>query len=340
MRRIAVLNSYNLPPVFGRDTLRIRGFVERLAAAGLREGRDFELIVVDEEERDAMAEAARRLAVDVNAGGVDLFYAIGTPNAVAAADATSEIPIVYFGAHPEGIADTTCAAPNVTGKIFALPFTGSYKNFRIVRTLLPRIRRVWVPFFEGTVFVRPEMRELHRRAAERAGRRVWLSGRDGTESQIGFKTLAGLGYVVDLEYRELVYTDVAELDAALDEVDPRDGLVMPYNENFHCPGAVERLLEAGRQGLPMIWNNNAQIATRGILAGIGADWTLLGRQSGDAAARILNGTPPAAIPRELHPNQVGWINLDAAERLGLAPSGDVLAYFARQVTDGASEICM
>lgn len=334
MRRVAVLNSYNLPEVSGRDTLRVRTFVEGLAAGGFREGEDFELVLVDEEDRGRMDAAVRRLL----GLGVDLFHAIGTPNAVAAARATALVPIVYYGAHPEGIADTDCSAPNVTGRVFALPFTGSYKNFRFVRRFLPRVRTVWTPFYEGTVFVRPEMLALHRAARDRAGRRVWLSGSDGP---VGFRTLAGLGYVVGVEYRELVFADAGELASALEEIDPALGMLMPYNESFHCPGAVETIVRASREmGLPVVWNNNAQIAAHGVLAGIGADWVLLGRQSGEDAARILAGTPPSELPRSLHPNQVGWINLDVARRLRLELDDEVLSYFERRVSGRTSELCM
>lgn len=334
MRRIAILNSYNLPGVAGRETLRVRNFLAGLAAAGWHEGSDFELVLVDEEDRARMQAEARRLA----AGGVDLFHAVGTPNAVAAARASSTIPVVYYGAHPEGVADEVCGAPNVTGRIFALPFTASYKNFRFVRRFLPRVEVVWTPFFEGTVFVRPEMRELHRAAREDAGRRVWLSGSEGA---VGFRTLAGLAYIIGVEYRELVFADASELERALLEIDPAAGVLMPYNESFHCPGAVDAILRRSRErGLPVIWNNNAQIAARGVLAGIGADWALLGRQSGETAARILGGTPAAALPRTPHPNQVGWLNLDVARGLGLEFDAEVLSYFERRISGSTSEMCM
>lgn len=334
MRRVAVLNSYNLPEVAGRETLRVRTFVEGLAAGGWREGEDYELALVDEEDRGRMDAEVRRLLDE----GVDLIHAIGTPNAVAAARATSEVPIVYYGAHPEGIADDDCSAANVTGRIFALPFTSSYKNFRFVRRFLPRVRTVWTPFYEGTVFVRPAMRDLHRAARDRAGRRVWLSGSEGP---VGFRTLAGLGYIVGIEYRELVFADASELAGALAEIDPAEGMLMPYNESFHCPGAVETIVRASREmGLPVVWNNNAQIAARGVLAGIAADWALLGRQSGEDAARILDGTPPRALPRTLHPNQVGWLNLDVARRLRLELDDEVLSYFERRVSGPTREHCM
>lgn len=335
MRRIVVVNSYNLPRVAsGRETLRVQAFVEALAEAGFEEGSDYELVLVDHEEPEATAAAVRRLVAE----GVDLLHAIGTPNTVAAATATREVPIVYYGAHPEGIAEEVCAADNLTGRVFALPFTSSYKNFRFLRRFLPHVRTVWTPFYEGTVFVRPGMRTLHRAARNGSGRPRWLSGADG---EVGFRTLAGLGYIIGVEYRELVFASAEELGRALAEVDPADGVLMPYNESFHCPGAVETIFEVSRErGLPVIWNNNAQVAVEGVLSGIGADWELLGRESGEAAAAILAGAPPSSLPRTLHRNEVAWINLDAAGRLGLDLDEEALSYFHRRVTDGSAETCM
>jgi ABC-type uncharacterized transport system substrate-binding protein len=334
MRRIAVLNSYNLPQVEGRETLRVRTFLSGLAAGGWHEGRDFELTLVDLEDRAAMEAEVRRLV----AVGVDLIHAIGTPNAVAAACATGEVPIVYYGAHPEGIADAVLSAANVTGRIFALPLTSGYKSFRFLRRLLPRVRVVWVPFFEGTVFVREAMRDLHRAARDRAGRRVWLAGSDGN---VGFHTLAGLAYVIGIEYRELVFADAAELERGLAEIDPDEGALMPYNELFHCAGALEVVCRrSAALRLPVVWNNNAQVAALGLLCGIGANWGRLGWLSGEAAAQILAGTPPCALPRQPHRDQVAWINVDTARRFGLALDDAVLGAFDRQVSGWTGELCM
>ena len=109
MRRIAVLNSYNvLPGVRGRDTKRVQNFISALSRNGYEEGRDYELVMLDIEERPEMHAAVSEVVEE----GVDLIHAIGTPNAFAAASATNAVPIVYYGAHPEGIAHETLGAEN------------------------------------------------------------------------------------------------------------------------------------------------------------------------------------------------------------------------------------
>lgn len=340
MRRVGIVNAYTLPRTPGRETLRMRAFVDALAAAGWREGRsagghrEIKIDLVDAESAAEARAAARRFVAE----GVDVLHTFGTPVTVAAAETTSEIPIVYYGAHPEGIGDAACSAPNVTGQIIKVPFTSSYKSFRLLRGLVPRARVVWVPFYEGTMFVPPAMREAHRAARERAGRRVWLRGE---ADPVGFRTHAALAYVIGVEYRELVYSDTPELALALEEIDPANGVLMLYNEPFYSPGATDLFLEvAARRGIPLVWNNNPQIAAMGGFCGIGADFVELGRVAGETAAAILAGARPRDIPRRVHDRRIAWINLDTAERLGLLPTDDVLRYFDRHIRGCPGDPCL
>src|SRR5262249_3619302 len=106
-------------------------------------------------------------------------------------------------------------------------------------------------------------------------------------------------------------------------------------------GACDVVLgKSEEMGLPTIFNNNAQAVTLGFLAGIAADWAKLGRQSGEMAAKILAGARPRDFPREVHADQVAWVNLDVARRLGLDLSPGVLGYFDRTVSGRVDTLCM
>ncbi|HXU44671.1 MAG TPA: ABC transporter substrate binding protein [Thermoanaerobaculia bacterium] len=336
MRRIGIINAYTLPRMPGRETLRMRAFVAELARRGWREGKEIDIDLVDAASAAEVEVAARRFAAE----RVDLLHTFGTPVSAAAAEIATEIPIVYYGAHPEGIGDAACSAPNVTGWIIDVPLTSGYKSFRLLPRLVPRARAVWVAFYAGTRFVTPRMRALHAAARDAAGadRPVWLAG---SGERIGFKTLAGLCYVVGREYRELVYEDAAEIPEALAEIDPQEGVLMLYNEPFYPPGATEAFLEVtAKLGIPLVWNNNPQTATMGGFAGVGADFVELGRASGEIAADILAGAKPSDIPRRVHRGRMAWINLDAAERLGLDPEEEVLNFFDLRVRGDAVQPCM
>jgi ABC-type uncharacterized transport system substrate-binding protein len=334
MRKIGVLNSYSFPRYPGRQTRRIQGFLEGLAFGGWLEGRDFELRLADSESQAEAQDWARRFVDE----GVDLIHGFGTGNTLPAIQATTEIPIVYYGSHPEGLGLEACAARNVTGEELHIPFTSSYKKFRFLRRLLPRVRVVWVPFYERTMFVSEELRGLYREAYEDAGRPVWFSG---DAPQLCFRSIAGLCYIAGVEYRETVYSDTAELVRALEEVDPRDGVLMPYNEPFTSPGAPDAILRfCLERDVPIVWNNNPQVAALGGLCGIGADFAAMGREAGRRAAAILDGMKPWELPRGHHTGQIAWINLDTARRLELDPGPEVLACFDRHLTGRSDETYM
>lgn len=334
MKKIGVLNSYSFPRYPGRETRRVQGFLEGLETRGWREGRDFELLLVDSETQDE-AEASARRFVDE---GVDVIHGFGTGNTVPAIQATSEIPIVYYGSHPEGLGREACSARNVTGEELQIPFTSSYKKFRFLRRLLPAVRVVWVPFYAHTLFVSGEMRSLYREAHAAAGRPAWFRG---DMPQLCFRSIAGLAYVIGIEYRETVYFDTPGLVRALEEIDPRDGVLMPYNEPFTSPGAPEAILRfCLERDMPIVWNNNPQVAALGGLCGFGADFAAMGREAGRRAAAILDGAKPWEIPRGRHTDQIGWINLDTARRLGLDPAPDVLEHFDRRLTGRSDDVYM
>jgi ABC-type uncharacterized transport system substrate-binding protein len=333
MKKIGVLNSYSFPRYPGRQTRRVQGFLEGLESRGWREGRDFELRLVDSESQDEAETWARRFVDE----GVDLIHCFGTGNTLPAIQATTEIPIVYYGSHPEGLGRDACSVPNVTGEELQIPFTSNYKKFRFLRRLLPGVRVVWVPFYERTMFVPEDMRRLYREA-HAAGGPVWFTGE---APRLCFRSIAGLAYVIGVEYRETVYSDTPQLVRALEEVDPRDGVLMPYNEPFTSPGAPDAILRfCLERDVPIVWNNNPQVAALGGLCGIGADFAAMGREAGRRAAAILDGTKPWELPRGHHTDQIAWLNVDTARRLGLDPSPELLAHFDRHVTGRSDEMYM
>ena len=240
MDTIGILNSYNIPGLPGRKTGRIRSFLDGLAQAGLEEGRDFQVHLVDTDELSTVAEETRRMVE----AGVSLIHAVGTINAVAAARATCSVPVVYYGAHPQGRGDDECAAANVTGLALVLPLTQTASSFQIVRELVPSAKAVCSPFLHGTVFLSDRMEAIHREAHAERGPGAWVSSR---HSPVGFDSLASVAAGVGLEYRELVYADLAELAVAIEGLDPGEAILMPFNESFFKAGAPSLLLNTSLQ---------------------------------------------------------------------------------------------
>jgi ABC-type uncharacterized transport system substrate-binding protein len=319
-KRVLVLNAYTLTTKRAEELVRFRSFIEGLEEGGYRRGRDVDVDVIDSnklcEMEFLMREAVQR--------PVDLIHAVGTPNALLAIRCGGGLPVVYYGAHPEGAGEATCREAGAVG-VLTLPFTQDYKRFRLIRTLFPIVKQVWAPFYEDTVFCQPDMRSTHRFHRTKADGSPWL---DGTSSLVGHPGLAGLCYIIGVEYREFVYRDCDDLLRGLEFVDRSQGLLMPYNDSIYCEGAPATLTNfAMAYGIPLFWNNNTEATRIGAVAAISGCFRWAGVESGRIAAAILDGASPRSFEVLTSKKTYGSLNMDRARSLGLDPGPRVVAQF-------------
>src|SRR5262249_7195285 len=153
-KRILILNSYTLTSRSAVDQVRLRAFFEGLEQGGYKRGQNVDFDIVDSNslhELEARTREAVRRPIDVIQG-------VGTPNAIVAIECGGGVPVVYYGAHPEGAGEAACKRDGVVGLRLTLPLTQSYKRFRLIKALFPNARRLWVPFYEETVFCQTDMK--------------------------------------------------------------------------------------------------------------------------------------------------------------------------------------
>ena len=327
-KRILILNSYTLISRRAEDQIRIRAFFDGLAEGGYRRNHEVEVEVVDSNSLQELAERTEA----ATKRPLDLIHAVGTPNAIVAARNGRGVPVVYYGAHPEGAGEAACREAGVIGMVLTLPFTQDYKHFRFIRTLFPRVKRVFVPFYEDTVFCRPDMRANHRRHRSVAGS-PWL-----TENSplVGYRGLAGLCYIIGVEYRELVYRDVDDLRSALLHVDRHEALIMPYNDSVYCEGAPAALGNFSKdQGIPLFWNNNTEATRIGAVAAVSGCFREAGVATGKIAAAVLDGASPHDIRLLRSSKTYSSLNLTRAREMDLHIAPDVIARFD-EVIGGAN----
>lgn len=319
--RVLILNSYTLTGKRPEEQLRISSFLEGLADGGYRNGENVEVEILDSNDLGELAELLRAALAE----RVDVIHAVGTPNAILAAEQAGGIPIVYYGAHPEGAGWEDCNRQNLCGLALALPFTAHYKSFRFLRKLVPEAERLWVPFFAGTVFCSAAMRDRHRRFRAAGGGSRWVPM--GSE-HVGYRSLSGLSDIIGLDYRELVYQDADDLAGGLAEVDPRRSVLMSYNDNVYCSGVPALLAGFSRDtGVPLVWNNNPEATQIGALAAFAGCFREAGLVTGSMAARLLAGATPVELGQPSASRSFASLNLRRAGELGFAYSPDVLARF-------------
>ncbi|MCG8422336.1 MAG: hypothetical protein MJE77_30825 [Proteobacteria bacterium] len=316
-----ILNSYTLTSKAPQDQVRVRCFLEGLAEGGFRIGHNVEVEFIDSNDLETLeSQLARALEKPA-----DLIHAVGTPNAIIAAKLGGSIPVVYYGAHPDGVGESVRDKESVSGMVLTLPFTASYKHFRFVRKLFTDVERIYVPFYENTVFCHPEMRARHRRFRTAEPGVMWVS--DGSEF-LGYRSLAGLCYVIGLQYREFVYRDLDDLRAGLASIDPRRAMMMPYNDSVYCADAPTTLTTfAIERGIPLLWNNNPEATQIGAAAAVAGCFREAGLTTGKMAAAILEGSKPNGVGFVVSQKSFASINMARMRELGLQISPSVLSYF-------------
>jgi putative ABC transport system substrate-binding protein len=325
-KRILILNSYTLTSKRAEEQVRIRSFFEGLELGGYKPA-DVDVHIVDSNSLAELESETKKATHN----GLDVIHAVGTPNAIVAAECGNGVPVVYYGAHPEGAGEVACRNAGASGVVLTLPFTQNYKHFRFIRKLFPKLKRVWVPFYEGTVFCRPEMKSIHENH-RRNGKSPWISG---DEALIGYRSLANLCYIIGVEYREFVYRDPDDLVWGLEHIGNVDGgdVLMPYNDSVYCEGAPAALGTFSiNRNLPLFWNNNTEATQIGAVAAISGCFREAGVETGKMAASILNGANPRSVGLLTSTRTYSSLNLVRADALGLEPSAEVVAQFHEVIT--------
>ena len=321
MKRMIILHSYNLTGRNPYDFVRIKYFFKELKEQGYEEGKNLHAEVIDSNDLCELESALKEEGKD----GIDLIHAVGTPNAAVASSYSREIPIVYYGAHPEDSGKEECSYQNMCGLILTLPFTSNYKDFRFTKKLLPATQSIYVPYYEKTIFCTETMKERYRILKSQSNDPTWTPM---DSEYIAYRSLAGLCYIIGINYFEYVYSNIEELSAVLALTEPKDSLIMPYNDSVYCHGAPKLLCESSiKRSIPLLWNNNPEATRIGALAAIAGCFKEAGSVTGKMAGKILNGAQPSSLGFQISTKSYSSICLKTAKRFDLEFPEDVLDYF-------------
>ena len=226
---------------------------------------------------------------------VDLIITFFTPTALAAKQATRDIPIVMAGAgDPVAVglvASLARPGGNVTGQSSGGAEVAG-KSVELIRELIPAARRVGVLADEGDPFAKPYVAQIGQ-AARSAGMQVEpIMTRPEQPLEAAFETLTGKrvdGLLIQgsIARREM-------LDLAI---------------KHRLPA-----LTSTRLGPPL-----------GALMSYGSDYFDLARQSAVYVDKILKGAKPADLPAAFPTKFELIINLKTANALGLEVPPTLLA---------------
>jgi putative ABC transport system substrate-binding protein len=262
----------------------IEALREGLSEAGYVEGRNLRLEILSAPGRpDLQLEKAAelvRLKVDV----IVTFF---TPSALAAKQATGDIPIVMAGAGDPVATGLVASLVRPGGNVTGQSSGGSevaVKSVELIRELIPAARLIGVIADGGDPFAKPYMTQIGRAAGNAGVEVVPLFVRPGQPLEPIFENLTG-----------------KRVDALLIQGS------IARKEMFDL--AIQHRLPA----LTTIRLG----PSLGALMSYGSDYVTLARQSAVSVDKILKGEKPADLPVAFPTKFVLIINLKTAKTLGI-----------------------
>ena len=325
--RVRVVSSYiyersDLPYAsMGQRNRWVNGFISELTRqkSGLRE------MDLRFERTPAHREDLITLLGKYRKEGVGLIIIPGTDSAIRIAEVNTEIPMLYFGAHPENNGMDLLCHPAITGVRLNLPLIWRYDNFYLLKALCPDLARVYFPLNLNSEFAFPNVKTNY--GISRAKKQpFWIPG---SSSNIGYRSVHFLAERLTVDYFEGPFATVDELRAGLDAMTPERSAVIGFNDTVLSDAAVAAIIDVVRaKRIPLFWVNNAAIVKVAGVADFSSDFEAIGRLLATMSLSILrDGKLVKEIPFQDDPGQRLTLNLPGCNDLGISVLPEVQARF-------------
>lgn len=268
-------------------------FVDELRRTGFVEGRNLQLIDADPDVAYPDPEDARQVVEQWVGEGVDLIVALSTSGALAASEATDDVPILFLSNDPTAaglVVNEDLPERNLTGVTFRVP---ADRTLDLARRVIPGLGVVGLAYPPEDPAAEAN-RDVLQAAALELGIVLRTETIDG-EEDLG----AAVASLADQGAQALVISTSPAATRILEQT-----------------GEV-----AAAEGLPVIANTTlAEFA----VVSLAPDTAELGRQLGRQAARLLAGSSPGAVPVEDPRLFELTLNAAVADGFGLELPADVV----------------
>ena len=271
-----------------------QGFQEGLNRLGYKEGNDVAFIV--EDTKGSSGDLATRSA-KLLAANPDMLYAIGTPYAIAAKQATSTVPVVFAWVgdplQAKLIAAYSSSQNNLTG-IATASDSLSGKRLESLLSIAPKVKRLLAIVSPKEYVAQSSFRFLEE-TARKLG--VQVVRRDATTEE--------------------------ELKRVLHDT-PKGSVDAIYHIPSLLGSYINSLIEKAKQDkIPLVVHEES-MAAMGALLSYGPDFRSVGVQSARLAVKVLKGEKTTDIPSETPEKLFLVVNVGTAKAIGLKVPRDLL----------------
>lgn len=267
------------------------------AAAGFQKKFEDEGVTVEWDVQNAQGEQANATSIAQNFANqdLDLVLAVATPAAQAAAQAITNIPVLFTAvtdAEEAGlVASNDAPGGNVTGTSDLNPVAD---QLQLVKDLRPDAKTVGIVYSSGEVNSQVQV-DLAKEAAK------------------------GLG----VEIKEATIANSGELGQAVNSLGDVDAYYVPTDNNV--VSAVSTMVQAAEKNKALLVGSEAGQVEQGAAITRGINYTKLGEQTAEMALRILqDGEKPADMPVETSSELELVVNPEAAKRQGVEIPQEIL----------------
>ncbi|WP_407653394.1 ABC transporter substrate-binding protein [Brevibacillus ruminantium] len=262
------------------------GFISQMTKNGFEKDKQ---VVYDVQSAQASMDTSIQIAQKFNADKVDLILAIATPTAQASAQTTKEIPILFTAVTDPVEAGLVKAMEkpegNVTGTSDMNPVE---EQLKLVKELKPEAKTVGVIYSSGEV-----------------NSKVQVDAAKAVSEKLG------------LTIQEAAVTSPTEVKQAAESMAGKVDAYYVPTDNLVVSSISAVLGVAESQKIPVIAGEENSVKS-GAIATYGIDYTKLGEQTADMAAKILKGEAKTAdMPVEMQADMKLVINKKAAEKMGV-----------------------
>lgn len=268
------------------------GFKQAFIDAGYVEG---ETIEFDVQNANGEQSTAVTIAQSFASQDLDMVLAVATPAAQAAAQAITNIPVLFTAVtdaeSAELVESNEKPGGNITGTSDAAPIGD---QLDLLQEIVPDASTVGIVYSSGEVNSEVQVKAAKEAADERG-------------MTVKTKTVT-------------TANDIAQAAAALGDV---DAIYVP-TDNTVVSGIAALVQFAEGKQIPVI-GAEAGTVEGGAIATLGIDYTKLGQQTGEMALKVLeDDADPATMPVEVSKEFSYVVNSGAAERMGVTIPQDIL----------------
>ncbi len=287
--RIGIVQIVEHPSL---NTIR-EAFIEQLASKGFKEGDN---IVIDYQNAQGEQTNLNTICQKFVADKCSLIVAIATPSAQAAANMTSDIPVLFSACtDPVGSGLVTSLekpGKNVTGTSDAV---SAEKIMELAKRITPDIKKIGALYNSSETNSISVINNLKEYAAK-----------NGMEVIEGTVTNSS-------EVQQVTQSLVTQVDALFSPIDNTIAQSMPV---------VAQVTHSAK--IPMYVGADSMVNDGG-LATYGINYTILGQETGNMAVEILNGKNPGDMPVKTMTDMDIYLNAATAEAIGVTIPEDVLS---------------